>query len=161
MSYTGWSLQRRGWTAMLGDTKTVYEKLVISDQIQKSVIARKIHRWVAKQLEARGKKSWVIQQLRVNTKFTIHLLSVYTGIARRRRKILRISESKVVLLEQIRPFRATKNHVFGLQIPKISRLRRAVNFFQGIFLSGIFLFSGSGIIGVTNPARPGEKKPPP
>ena len=49
---------------MLGDTKTVYEKLVISDQIQKSVIARKIHRWVAKQLEAREEKSGDIQQLR-------------------------------------------------------------------------------------------------
>ena len=61
---------------MLGDTKTVYEKLVISDQIQKSLIARKIHRWVAKQLEARGKQSGVIQQLCVHIKFTIHLLSV-------------------------------------------------------------------------------------
>ena len=141
MSYSGWSLQRRGWTAMLGDTKTVYEKLVISDQIQKSIIARKIHRWVAKQLEARGKQSWVIQQLCVHTKFVNYSSPVSTGIAPRRRKILRISESKVVLLEQIRPFRAT---FLDLKSPKFPACGGLLKKNQGLFLSGLFLFSDSG-----------------
>ena len=76
------------------------------------------------------------------------------GIACRRRKILGISESKVVILEQIRPFRAT---FLDLKSPKFPACGGLLNFFQGIFLSGIFLFSGSGIIGGGDPARPRKK----
>ena len=62
-------------------------------------------------------------------------------VARRRRKILGISESKVVLLEQIRPFRAAFLDLKSQNFPPAAGCLKKP---QGLFLSGLFLFSDSG-----------------
>ena len=80
-------------------------------------------------------------------------------VARRRRKILGISESKVVLLEQIRPFRAAFLDLKSPKFPACGGLFKKKQK-QGLFLSGLFLFSDSGK-SVGGSCKTEKKKPPP